>query len=95
MNNHQQRKYSFSYVLNIMPHRRQMVPVTVYYIRQLDKSVAKVEINYTTITTTTKNHDLTQCYYPNLNYIPAGDTAMLLQNYIFWQGLMNGSVGRV
>ena len=52
-----------------------------------------MKMNYTDITTTDTNHYLTECSYKNINYISIEFSVMLLYNYIYNQGPINGSVG--
>ena len=65
-----------------MPQLRQTVPVTVDYLRQLDKPVENMKMNYTDIDTTDTNHYFTECSYPNINFISIEASAMLPYKYI-------------
>ena len=71
--------------LCIMPQMKKTVDVTVDYLSQLDKPVENMKMNYIDINTTDTNNDLTECSYPNINYIYIEASSMLPYNYNFKQ----------
>lgn len=80
--------------LYIMPRWKRTVPITIKYLKDLQKPVARVKAKYS-FPRNRANHALKEVNLPSLSALAVGAMVMLLTNQIVEKKLMNGSIGKV
>ena len=82
-------KAYFKGAIHMMTQWRLTVTVTLKYLINIDATVAKWKIHYTTVNLTASNHVLTELSHPKLGAIAPGATVTLLEKYFVDQWLVN------
>ena len=80
--------------LCLMQTWRETVPITVKYLQQLQKPVARIDTQCG-CPANRQNHAIEECNWPAINALCEGAVVMLLINIIVEEKLMNGSVGTI
>ena len=75
-------KDSFEYALHLMTQWRLNVPVTLYYLINIDKLVARLKMHYTAVTPNANNHALIECSAPKLGLLTTGETSVMICTYV-------------